>query len=217
MSDEIAARRGMSEATIARLPDYLHVLGKLIDRGTRSVSSRDLAAATGVSSAQVRKDLSLLGSYGVRGVGYDTAGLAGHIAHALGLSHPWPVVIVGAGRLGKALVRYPGLDGRGFAIVALFDSDPALIGTRVEGVEVHAAQEIPRVISRYAPVLAVIATPEDVADEVCTRLVEAGVTGILNFAPTVLPEPPGVHLRQVDLANELQILAFHAHSEEVTV
>ncbi|WP_116112523.1 redox-sensing transcriptional repressor Rex [Austwickia chelonae] len=216
MSDEIAARRGMSEATIARLPDYLHVLGDLIDRGTASVSSRDLAAAAGVNSAQVRKDLSLLGSYGVRGVGYDTAGLAGHIAHALGLTHPWGVVIVGAGRLGQALVRYPGLDGRGFAIRALFDSDPDLVGTRIREIEVHAVDEIPEVVSRHAPVLAVIATPAEAAAGVCARLVEAGVTGILNFAPVVLPEPQGVHLRQVDLANELQILAFHAHSEEVT-
>ncbi|WP_255574236.1 redox-sensing transcriptional repressor Rex [Austwickia sp. TVS 96-490-7B] len=210
MSEENGVRRDVPEATVIRLPDYLHVLTRLTEHGQRSVSSAELAAAAGVTPAQLRKDLSLLGSYGVRGVGYDTVRLAGHLASALGLSHAWPVLVVGVGRLGEALARYPGLSERGFRIAGLFDADPALTGSEVAGQPIRPMSELATMAAELAPVIGIIATPEDAAESVCAQLVQAGVTAILNFAPAVLPEPPGVHLRQVDVANELQILAFHA-------
>lgn len=212
MSEVSADRRGVSGATVARLPEYLHVLNRLTQQGTHQVSSSELAAAVGVSPAQLRKDLSRLGSYGVRGVGYNTQRLAGHIAVALGLTHPWPVVVVGAGRLGQALGRYPGLVERGLRIAALFDVDPALVGGEVAGARIHDMSKLPEVIAGLGSVIGIIATPESAAAEACAALVDAGVSAILNFAPAVLPEPPGVHLRHVDVANELQILAFHMQS-----
>lgn len=210
VAEDRSTRRDLPQATVARLPDYLHVLERLVADGIRSVSSTELAASAGVTPAQLRKDLSQLGSYGVRGVGYDAEHLAGRIAQALGLTRAWPVIIVGIGRLGEALARYPGLTDRGFEIAALFDIDPRLIGKRVAGLPIRPMLELPRVVTERAPVIGVIATPGQAAAGVCRFLADAGVTAILNFAPTVLTEPPGVHLRQVDVANELQILAFHA-------
>jgi redox-sensing transcriptional repressor len=212
--EDRSARRGLPQATVGRLPEYLHVLERLVAEGTRSVSSAELAASAGVSPAQLRKDLSQLGSYGVRGVGYDTEHLAGRIAHALGLTRAWPVIIVGIGRLGQALARYPGLTERGFEIAALFDIDPTLVAQPVAGLPIRPMLELPRVVAEKSPVIGVIATPEQAAAGVCRFLADAGVTAILNFAPAVLTEPPGVHLRQVDVANELQILAFHVQTSQ---
>lgn len=208
--EERSGRRGLPQATVARLPEYLHVLERLIAEGTRSISSTELAAAAGVSPAQLRKDLSQVGSYGVRGVGYDTEHLAGRIGQALGLTRAWPVVIVGVGRLGQALARYPGLTERGFEIAGLFDIDPTLVGRTVAGLQIWPMLDLRRVVAERAPVIGVIATPGHAAAGVCRFLVDAGVTAILNFAPTVLTPEEGVHLRQVDVATELQILAFHS-------
>jgi redox-sensing transcriptional repressor len=188
---------GIPEATVARLPVYLRALYMLAERGVSTVASDELARAAGVNSAKLRKDLSHLGSYGIRGVGYDVEYLVYQVSRALGLTQNWPVVIVGAGNLGRALAHYGGFVTRGFQIEAVFDTDQSLIGSDIGGVVVRPSSEV-------------IAVPAGAAQSVCDRLVAAGVTSILNFAPLVLNVPEGVDVRKVDLSIELQILAFHA-------
>ena len=201
--------RGIPEATVARLPIYLRALSGLQDHGIPTVSSEDLAAAAGVGSAKLRKDLSYLGSYGTRGVGYDVDYLVYQIARELGLTQDWPVVIVGIGNLGHALANYGGFASRGFHIAALLDADPARVGEVVAGLAVRHVSELERLVCGLGPAIGVIATPATAAQEVCDRLVAAGVRSILNFAPLVLVVPEEVDVRKVDLAIELQILAFH--------
>ncbi len=202
--------QGIPEATVARLPVYLRALHALAERGVATVSSEDLATAAGVNSAKLRKDLSHLGSYGTRGVGYDVDYLVYQISRELGLTQDWSVAIVGIGNLGRALANYGGFASRGFRIAALLDSDPTVVGTRVNGLTVQHAERIEAVVERYGVSIGVIATPAGSAQNVCDRLVNAGVTSILNFAPAVLNVPGGVDVRKVDLSIELQILAFHA-------
>jgi redox-sensing transcriptional repressor len=204
-----APERGIPEATVARLPIYLRALVTLADRGIATCSSEELAAATGVNSAKLRKDLSYLGSYGTRGVGYDVEYLRYQIAREIGVTQDWPVVIVGIGNLGHALANYSGFTSRGFRIVALLDADPARLGEPVGPMKIRSAADLEAVVAEDDVAIGVIATPAVAAQEVCDRLVAAGVTSILNFAPTVLSVPPGVDVRKVDLSIELQILAYH--------
>jgi redox-sensing transcriptional repressor len=204
------AGHGIPDATIARLPIYLRALYALADRGVATVSSEELAVAAGVNSAKLRKDLSHLGSYGTRGVGYDVDYLVYQVSRELGLTQDWPVLIVGAGNLGRALANYGGFASRGFRIAALVDADLAIVGTVIARHTVRSAADIEDVIERFGVSIGVIATPAAVAQNVCDRLVAAGVTSILNFAPVVLNVPAGVDVRKVDLSIELQILAFHA-------
>jgi redox-sensing transcriptional repressor len=206
---------GIPEATIARLPVYLRALYALADRGIVTVSSEELATAAGVNSAKLRKDLSHLGSYGTRGVGYDVEYLIYQVSRELGLTQDWPVVIVGAGNLGRALANYGGFASRGFRIAALLDADPDVIGSMISRHRVRSADEIEAVVARHKVSIGVIATPAAAAPGVCERLVAAGVTSILNFAPVVLNVPSGVDVRKVDLSIELQILAFHAQRRAV--
>jgi len=201
---------GIPEATVARLPVYLRALYALGERGVTTVASDELAAAAGVNSAKLRKDLSHLGSYGIRGVGYDVDYLVYQVSRALGLTQNWPVVIVGAGNLGRALANYGGFASRGFRIAALLDTDPALVGRTIGNLVVRPAEELEAVVARHKVAIGAIATPAQAAQDVCDRLVAAGVTSILNFAPLVLTVPDGVDVRKVDLSIELQILAFHA-------
>ena len=210
MTADPALRREIPDATVARLPEYLRTLSALADDGVPSVSSEELAAAVGVRSAQLRKDLSHLGSYGVRGVGYDVEMLALEISRALGLTLDWPVAIVGMGNLGRALSSYSGFVTKGFRIVALFDDDPSVEGEDVMGVAIRPLRDLPRSHAVDPISIGVIATPASAAQTVCNALVEAGITSILNFAPAVLTVPAGVDVRRVDLSTELQILAFHA-------
>jgi redox-sensing transcriptional repressor len=206
---------GIPEATVARLPVYLRALYALADRCIPTVSSEELAAAAGVNSAKLRKDLSHLGSYGTRGVGYDVEYLVYQVSRELGLTQDWPVVIVGAGNLGRALANYGGFASRGFRIAALLDCDPGVVGTVIARHTVRSAADIEDVVTRYAVSIGVIAAPATAAQDVCDRLVAAGVTSILNFAPVVLSVPSGVDVRKVDLSIELQILAFHAQRRAV--
>src|SRR5215470_3777837 len=206
---------GIPEATVNRLPVYLRALYALADRGIATVSSEELAAAAGVNSAKLRKDLSHLGSYGTRGVGYDVEYLVYQVSRELGLTQDWPVIIVGAGNLGHALANYGGFASRGFRVAAIFDADPLVVGTEIAGQVVRHADEIEAVIARYGVSIGVIATPAAAAQAVCERLVAAGITSILNFAPIVLNVPSGVDVRKVDLSIELQILAFHAQRRAV--
>lgn len=216
MSADPAQRREIPDATVARLPEYLRTLSRLAEEGVLSVSSEELAAAVGVRSAQLRKDLSHLGSYGVRGVGYEVETLALEISRALGLTQDWPVAIVGMGNLGHALASYSGFVTKGFRIVALFDDDPALRGEVVQGVAIQPFDQLPASYSQGPIAIGVIATPAIAAQSVCNALVDVGVRSILNFAPAVLSVPDGVDVRRVDLSTELQILAFHAQQKALS-
>jgi redox-sensing transcriptional repressor len=208
-ADGTAAPRSIPEATVARLAVYLRVLTALGEQGIITVSSEELAAAAGVNSAKLRKDLSYLGSYGVRGVGYDVALLVERIALALGLTVHRAVALVGIGNLGHALAGYGGFASRGFRIAALLDTDPSRVGERIAGLAVRHIDDLAEVVRVERVSIGVIATPAHAAQEVCDRLVAAGVTSILNFAPAVLVVPDDVDVRKVDLAVELQILSFH--------
>jgi redox-sensing transcriptional repressor len=201
----------LPEATVARLPEYLRALHHLAERGHETISSEALAGAAGVNSAKLRKDLSHLGSYGTRGVGYDVTLLIRQIEGVLGLTHRRAVALVGVGNLGHALAGYAGFASRGFRIVALFDADPRRVGEVVGDLSVRHVDELAGVVAEEDISIAVIATPVPAAQDVADRLVEAGVTSILNFAPCVLTVPDGVDVRKVDLAIELQILSFHEH------
>jgi len=197
------------EATVARLPVYLRVLGELGIQQIQTVSSERLAEAAGVNPPKVRKDLSYLGSYGTRGVGYDVSYLVYQISRELGLTQDWPVAIVGMGNLGQALAGYKGFPERGFRISALFDKDDSRIGQKVGDLEIEHVDDLERSLKEKDISIAIIATPAPAAQETAERLVAAGVRSVLNFAPTVLTVPDKIHLRQVDLSVELQILAFY--------
>ncbi len=203
------AIRNIPEATVARLPVYLRALAALADQGLGICSSNDLATAAGVNPAKLRKDLSYLGSYGTRGVGYDIEYLRYHVARALGQTQDWDVVIVGVGRLGSALSAYNGFSSRGIRIAALVDSDPAKVGTKIGGLTVAPMSDLTSLVRDQGVAIAVIATPGPAAQEVADALVAAGITSILNFAPAVVSVPDGVTVRKVDLSIELQILAYH--------
>jgi len=201
--------RAVPEATVARLAVYLRMLGELAEQGTETVSSEELAAACGVNSAKLRKDLSYVGSHGIRGVGYEVRPLLRHLETTLGLTHRQAVALVGIGNLGHALAGYGGFGGRGFPVTALFDVDPDLVGIKINGIVVEHVRDIPEVCGERHVTIGMIATPAPAAQAVCDLLVRAGVTCILNFAPVVLQVPDQVEVRKVDLAVELQILAFH--------
>jgi len=205
-----ASGKPLPEATIARLPVYLRALYTLAERGTGTVASDELAAAAGVNSAKLRKDLSHLGSYGIRGVGYDVDYLVYQVSRALGLTQKWPVVIVGGGNLGRALANYGGFMNRGFKISAILEANEELVGCQIGDVTVRHVGDLEDVVKDSKVAIGVIAVPAESAQAVCDRLVGAGVTSILNFAPLVLTVPDGVDVRKVDLSIELQILAFHA-------
>jgi redox-sensing transcriptional repressor len=204
-----AAERGIPDATVARLPVYLRALTTLAEQGSDVCSSHQLASAAGVNPAKLRKDLSYLGSYGTRGVGYDVEYLRYQIARELGQTQDWDVVIVGVGHLGSALSTYRGFTTRGIRIAALIDSDPTRIGTEVGGITVEPLKNLAKIVRRHDIAIAVIATPAEAAQTVADALVAAGVTSILNFAPAIVTVPEGVDVRKVDLSIELQILAYH--------
>ncbi|QCW49716.1 redox-sensing transcriptional repressor Rex [Nocardioides dongxiaopingii] len=201
--------RDIPEATVARLPVYLRALNTLAEADTRTCSSEELATAAGVNSAKLRKDLSYLGSYGTRGVGYDVDYLRYQIAREIGVTQDWPVVIVGIGNLGHALANYSGFRSRGFRVVALLDADDTRHGEVVAGVDVRAFDDLEEIVTTHGVAIGVIAAPAAAAQDVADRMVACGITSILNFAPSVISVPDGVDVRKVDLSIELQILAYH--------
>ena len=202
-------RRRIPDATIARLPVYLQILAEQLEAGVDNMSSEDLANLGGVNAAKVRKDLSYLGSYGTRGVGYEVEYLVYQIRRELGLDHDWNVVIIGAGNLGQALGGYGGFSENGYQIAGVFDIDAAKLDSLVGGVRVKHLDDLAQVVAARSVSIRVIATPPAAAQDAAERLVRAGVTSILNFAPVLLSVPHGVTVRKVDLAVELQILSYH--------
>lgn len=203
-------------AAVGRMSLYLRESQRLAEAGRFSVSSTELGRCLDVSPAVVRKDLAAIGAVGRRGLGYPIAALMDRIGVTLGAEIHWNVVLVGAGSLGHALLRYRGLERQGFHVIAAFDADPALAGTSVGGVEIHPAEEMAAYVRRQRPQLAILAVPAEVAAEVAAELAEAGVSGILNFSPTSLKLPKGVGLVNVDLASEMQRLAFTVSQLGVT-
>jgi len=207
---------GIPRATVERLPRYLQCLEQ-IPRGQGTISSSDLARLSGVNAANVRKDLSYLGSYGVRGVGYRIVNLAAQIRSELGLAKERQVIVVGVGNLGSALAKYDGFSDRGFRIVGLYDVDPEKIGTQVGSQVIRPIEQLAADAAASDMAMAIITTPTSAAQGIASLLVDAGVRSILNFAPELLEVPDSVHLRQVELATELQILSFYlADSESQT-
>lgn len=205
---EVRHRR-IPEATVVRLPVYQRLLSELLRAGHATVSSEQLATLARINAAKVRKDLSLLGSFGTRGTGYDAAFLITQIDRALGVGRDWRVAVVGVGNLGRALVNSEGFSSHGFRVVGLFDVDAAVVGQQVGPAVVRHVDELPLVAAEMQPAIGVIATPAPVAQDVADALVAAGVGSVLNFAPRVLSVPPEVLLRYVDLSIELQVMSFY--------
>ncbi len=208
--------RRIPEATVARLPLYYRALVEMAEQRIPTVSSERLAEMAGVNAAKVRKDLSYLGSYGTRGVGYDVEVLIDQIERILGLTRRHSVAVVGIGNLGHALANYGGFASRGFRVVALLDAGE-VVGEKVAGLTVDSVDDLENVVKEQEVSIAVIATPGGAAQPLCDRLVAAGITSILNFAPVVLQVPEGVEVRKVDLSTELQILAFHEQRKSAGV
>jgi redox-sensing transcriptional repressor len=204
-------RKHIPDATVARLPVYLRCLATRT--GTGTCSSQDLARTAGVNAAQVRKDLSFVDARGVRGVGYDVDDLRLQIRKALGLTHEFPIVIVGAGNLGRALANYGGFDEWGFSVAAIVDVDARKVGSRIGGTIIESMDDLESIVTDHGIEIGIIATPSTQAQIVGERLAGAGVRSVLNFAPTVI-SVDGVEVRRVDLSTELQILAYHLQERE---
>jgi redox-sensing transcriptional repressor len=205
----VERQRRIPEATVARLPVYLRSLLELADESAATISSERLAEMAGVNAAKVRKDLSYLGSYGTRGVGYDVEYLLFQMSRELGLTHDWPVVIVGIGNLGQALANYGGFHERGFPVAALVDADERKVGDQVGDLQIRHIDDLPEIVAELEIAIGIIATPAQAAQDVADRLVAAGVSSVLNFAPAVITVSDDTSLRKVDLAVELQILSFY--------
>ena len=200
--------RKVAESTVRRLSLYLRFLEEFEGQGVGTVSSGALASRGGTTSAQVRKDLSFFGSFGKRGLGYPVPELADRLRQILGLKRRYQVALIGAGKIGSALVQYRGFRQRGFDIVAIFDSDPTKIGRQWNGLTIHDVEVLERELARHPIDMAVLVTPGDAAQAVADRLVALGVKAILNFAPVQLAVPDDVVVKTVNLALELETLSY---------
>jgi redox-sensing transcriptional repressor len=201
------------ETTVQRLPLYLRCLLRAQQQRVSVMNSVGIAEMAGTNAAQVRKDLSYLGEYGIRGIGYDVDELATHLMRWLGVVEERRAAIVGFGRLGSALTGYEGFADKGVRIVAVLDADPAKIGSDVDDMEVQDFDRLGEVFAQEDVEIAIITVPAAVAQGVADVIVAAGTKAILNFAPVRLEVPDGVEVRQADVAAELQILSFHLNAE----
>jgi redox-sensing transcriptional repressor len=204
----------IAQPTVRRLSLYLRFLEEVEDRGLATISSEALAARGGTTSAQVRKDLSVFGSFGKRGLGYSVPELIAALREILGLGRAWRVVIVGAGKIGTALAQYAGFAQRGFRVVAVYDNDPRKIGHVWGGHMVRNIDDLPRDMSSLRPEIAVLAVPAEAAQETADRIVGAGIGGILNFAPVPVQVPPGVTVQPVNMAAELELISYALANRE---
>lgn len=200
--------RKVADSTVRRLSLYLRYLEEFEDQGIATISSEALASRGGTTSAQVRKDLSFFGSFGKRGLGYAVPELARRLREILGLGRRYRVAMIGAGKIGSALVQYRGFRQRGFDIVAIYDSDPAKVGRQWNGLAVQHIDSLETELARRPVDMAVLVTPADAAQSVTDRLVHAGVKAILNFAPVQLIVPDSVEVKTVNLALELETLSY---------
>ena len=204
----ISSQGGLSRASAGRLSLYLRSLDSLRREGVGKVSSSQLGEAVGVSDAQVRKDLAMLGNLGQPGIGYATPELIAAIRRTLGIDREWKAVLVGVGNLARALLRYRGFQQQGFRLVALCDSDPVKVGQVVEGLTIKSTNEISEVVAKTGAELGILTVPAEAAQAVTDQLAAGGIRGLLNFAPAVLKMPPSVSLVTVDLTVQLEQLAF---------
>lgn len=195
-------------ATASRLGLYLRELQHFLRGGTETIKSNALGRRLGLSDSQIRRDLALFGEFGKRGVGYNVAGLVGALRRALGTDGTWNTVLIGLGNLGNALVRYRGFQQQGFSLQAIFESDPGKVGTEIEGIPVYDVASLERVLPTLNTQMAILAVPASAAPGLAARLVDLGISGILNFAPVSLSIQKEVATVEVDLAVELQRLAF---------
>ncbi len=194
--------------TVNRLSLYLRVFSQVEKAGGETISSRGLAQLTGINPAQLRKDLAYFGQFGRRGVGYSVSELKKKIRNILGLDRVWNTAIFGVGRLGQALMMYPGFGDYSFKIVAAFDSDPEKIAWELDGIRIHDPADLKSVAGEMKIEIAILAVPADAAQELANQIVAAKVPAILNFAPAYLSVPPGTMLRNVDFASELEALTY---------
>jgi len=204
--------RKIAESTVRRLSLYLRCLEGFESQGVETVSSGVLAARGGTTSAQVRKDLSFFGSFGKRGLGYSVRELAGELRGILGLGRRYRVSVIGAGKIGSALVQYPGFRQRGFDIVAIFDADAQKVGRAWNGLNVRHVKELEQALREEPSDIVVLVTPGEVAQSMADRCVALGVKAILNFAPVQLHVPDDVVVKHVNLALELETLTFALHN-----
>ncbi|HYK09848.1 MAG TPA: redox-sensing transcriptional repressor Rex [Gemmatimonadales bacterium] len=200
--------RKISESTVRRLSLYLQYLEQTRDQGRTTVSSEELARRSGATSAQVRKDLSFFGSFGKRGMGYEVPALVTRLREILGLERAYRVVLVGAGKIGGALVHYEGFSRRGFQVSAIYDRDPKKIGSRSNGLVVRDVKQLEADLKKEPTDIAIVVTPGEAAQEVADRLVRAGVKALLNFAPIQLKVPRDVEVKTVNMAQELEALSY---------
>lgn len=201
-------RKNIPEPTIARLPRYLRSFAEFMHSHQEVLSSKELAAASGINPSQVRKDLAYFGQFGQRGIGYDVKTLDLKMREILGLHKAWRIALVGCGNLGTALLQYGGFNKAGFKIEAAFDVDPSKVGWELEGVRIWATPAIRQVVREKKIEIAIIAVPASQAQRVADGLVDAGIRAIVNFAPCVLTVPKSVLVRGVDLASELEHLTY---------
>ena len=200
--------RKVADSTVRRLSLYLRYLEEFEDQGIATISSEALASRGGTTSAQVRKDLSFFGSFGKRGLGYAVPELSRRLREILGLGRRYRVAMIGAGKIGSALVQYRGFRQRGFDIVAIYDADPAKVGRQWNGLTVQHIDTLEAELARRTVDMAVLVTPPEAAQAVTDRLVRAGVRAILNFAPVQLVVPQDVEVKTVNLALELETLSY---------
>ena len=200
--------QSVPDSSVRRLSAYLRQLEHLAVGNVKSVSSKQLAEYLKVGPAQVRRDLALFGQFGRRGVGYDVDDLIEQLRTILGTQAEWNVIVMGAGPLGLALLRYKAFAGRGFRIVAAFDIDPKKVGKTVGGAPVHHVDELKRVVTGESVRLAILTVPDDAAQEAADLLTKAGIEGILNFATAAIELPDDVYLNQVDITANLEQLSF---------
>jgi redox-sensing transcriptional repressor len=204
------APRVVSEGCVARLSLYVRELTRLQKTRAPFVSSRRLAQQLGLTDAQVRRDLSTFGQFGTSGRGYEVRRLHERLTGILGIAgHQWHVALAGVGNLGSALLAYRGFQERGFLFRVAVDADPRKVGTLVQGLSVASPQQLPELVKKARIHIGMITVPVEAAQEVCNQFLQAGVRAIVNFAPVHLEVPPGVWLRVVDLASELETLAYY--------
>jgi redox-sensing transcriptional repressor len=207
----------ISDLTIARLSIYLRCVERLIELGVETISSQELARRFNLNSAQIRKDLAYFGEFGVRGVGYNVRELKQYIVEILGLDRERRLIIVGAGNLGTALCHYSGFSGATFLVVGVLDSDPNRIGDPTPaGLLVEDASRLAEIVKQRNVEIGVITTPPGAAQEVCDRMIEAGLVTILNFAPIRVKAPEDVLVKTVDLKVHLEELSFHITNSQLT-
>lgn len=198
----------ISKPTSRRMSLYLRVLHSLLDQGKAAISSKELGDQTGVKDAQVRKDLACFGSLGRPGVGYRIRDLHDQLRQLLGMDQTWKTVLVGAGNIGRALLAYPRFRNEGFDFVAAFDHDKKEVGKRIAGLCVQSMGELKKTVKKKNVQMGLIAVPPDAAVAVAQSLIDAGILGILNFAPIRLDLPKGIAVVNVDFTDALEQLAF---------